>query len=43
MSNAVKFAKYIPPENESEKCLDQTRELIKEIQNNLNKKPESAI
>jgi hypothetical protein len=43
MSNAVKFAKYIPPENESEKCLDQTRKLIKEIHNNLNMKPESAI
>lgn len=43
MSNAVKFAKYIPPKNESEKCLEQTRDLIKEININLNKKSESAI
>ena len=28
MSNAVKFAKYIPPQNESEKCLKQTKEMI---------------
>ncbi len=43
MSNAVKFAKYIPPKNESEKSLEQTRDLIKEININLNKKSESAI
>ena len=29
MSNAVKFAKYIPSRDESEKCLQQTREMIK--------------
>ena len=28
MSSAVKFAKYIPPQNESEKCLEQTKEMI---------------
>lgn len=41
MSNAVKFAKYIPPDKESENCLLQTRDIISEINKNLNKKPES--
>jgi hypothetical protein len=41
MSSAVKFAKYIPPQNESEKCLEQTKEMITEINTNLNKKTES--
>jgi hypothetical protein len=43
MSNAVKFAKYIPPQNESESCFKQTREIITQINSNLNKKPESDI
>lgn len=43
MSNAVKFAKYIPPQNESENCFKQTRGIIMEINNNLNKKGESDI
>ncbi|MEO7121503.1 MAG: hypothetical protein ABIY62_10415 [Ginsengibacter sp.] len=43
MSNAVKFAKYIPPQNESENCFKQTREIISQINTNLNKKPESDI
>lgn len=43
MSNAVKFAKYIPPQNESEKCLQQTKEMITEINKTLNKKPERDI
>jgi hypothetical protein len=43
MSSAVKFAKYVPPQNESEKCLEQTREMITEINKNLNKKAESDI
>lgn len=43
MSNAVKFAKYIPPQSESENCFKQTREIITEINSNLNKKPESDI
>ncbi len=43
MSSAVKFAKYIPPQNESEKCLEQTKEMITTINNNLNKKAESGI
>lgn len=41
MSNAVKFAKYIPPETESEKCLEQTKEMITAINKNLNTKTES--
>ncbi len=43
MSSAVKFAKYIPPQNESEKCLEQTKEMISEINKNFNKKAESDI
>ena len=41
MSSAVKFAKYIPAQNESEKCLEQTKEMITEINKNLNKKTNS--
>jgi hypothetical protein len=41
MSNAVKFAKYIPPQYESEKCLEQTKAMITEINNKLNTKTES--
>ena len=43
MSSAVKFAKYIPPQNESEKCLAQIKEMITEINSNLDKKTESDI
>ncbi len=43
MSSAVKFAKYLPSEIESERCLEQTKEMITEINNNLNKKTESGI
>ncbi len=43
MGNAVKFAKYIPPQNESEKSLLQTKEVIKIINTHLNTKTESAI
>ena len=42
MSNAVKFAKYIPPQNDSENCLTQVREMIKEVNNHLNIKTENA-
>ena len=38
MGSAVKFAKYIPLQSDSEKCLQQTKEIITEI-NNLNKEP----
>ena len=43
MGNAVKFAKYIPPQNESERCLGQTKEMIMAINKNLNKKTDSDI
>lgn len=43
MSNAVKFAKYIPANYESEKCLQEIKEMITEINKNLNTKTESAI
>jgi hypothetical protein len=42
MGSAVKFAKYLPPQNDSEKCLDQTKDMITEINKNLNKKAESV-
>ncbi len=42
MSSAVKFAKYIPPKNDSEECLSQTKEMIKQINNQLNLKTENA-
>ena len=41
MSSAVKFAKYIPPQNESEKCFEQTREMIISINKSINSKTES--
>ena len=43
MSNAVKFAKYIPANYESEKCLQEVRYMITEINKILNTKTESAI
>ena len=43
MSNAVKFAKFIPEQNESEKCLQQNKEMITEINKMLNTKTESGI
>lgn len=43
MSSAVKFAKYIPLQNESEKCLEQTKEMVTEIDKNLNKKAAGDI
>jgi hypothetical protein len=41
MGNAVKFAKFIPLQQESETCLLQVRETITEINTNLNQKTES--
>ena len=38
MSNAVKFAKYIPDQAESEKCLQQTKEMINEINKKSDRK-----
>ena len=43
MGNAVKFAQYIPPAYENEKCLSQTKEMITAINQIINKKPESDI
>jgi hypothetical protein len=43
MSNAVKFAKYIPDQEESEKCLQQTKEMVNEINKNPIAKTESDI
>lgn len=43
MGNAVKFAKYIPGQHESEKCLQQTREMITEVNKIFNAKTESVI
>ncbi len=43
MSNAVKFAKYIPPQSESEKCLQQTKDMINEVNQTLNTKNASDI
>lgn len=43
MSNAVKFAKFIPANYESEKCLQEIKDTITEINNKLNTKTESAV
>ncbi len=43
MGNAVKFAQYIPPVYENEKCFSQTKEIITSINNIMNKKPESDL
>jgi hypothetical protein len=43
MGNAVKFAQYIPPVYENEKCFSQVKEIITGINNFTNKKPENDI
>ena len=43
MGNVVKFAQYIPPAYENEKCLTQTKEMITTINNLLNKTPGSDL
>jgi hypothetical protein len=43
MGNAVKFAQYIPPGYENEKCLSQVKEMIVSINNFTNKKTESDL
>jgi hypothetical protein len=43
MGNVVKFAKYIPPAFENEKCFSQTKEMIIAINNIVNKKPEDDL
>ena len=42
MSDAIKFAKYLPPQMESEKCLEQVKEMIISINKMLNTTSESA-
>ena len=43
MGNAVKFARYVPPEYENQKCFSETKEMITNINNIDNKKPENGI
>lgn len=43
MGNAVKFAQYIPPTYENEKCFSQTKEMITSINNIANIKPEDDL
>ncbi len=43
MSDAIKFAKYLPPQIESEKCLEQVKEMIISINKTLNINTESAV
>ncbi len=43
MGNAVKFARYVPPDYENQKCFSETREIITNINNIKNKKPEDGI
>ncbi len=40
MGNAVKFAKFVPLQQESERCMQQVRETIMEINKDLNQKTE---
>ncbi len=43
MGNAVKFARYIPPGFENEKCFSQVKEMITTINNFTNKTPENDL
>lgn len=43
MGNAIKFAQYIPPAYENEKCFTQIKEMITAIHNIVNKKPENDL
>lgn len=43
MGNAVKFAQYIPPAYENEKCFSKTKEMIIAINNIVNKTPEDDL
>ncbi|MEO6844639.1 MAG: hypothetical protein ABI184_05665 [Ginsengibacter sp.] len=43
MGNAVKFAQYVPPVYENEKCFSETKQMITSINNIVNKKPEDDI
>jgi hypothetical protein len=43
MGNAIKFAQFIPPAYENEKCFAQTKEMIAAINHIVNKKPGDDI
>jgi hypothetical protein len=43
MGNAAKFAKFIPPEYENQKCFSETKEMITNINNIETKKPENGV
>lgn len=43
MGNAVKFAQYVPPAYENEKCFSQTKEMITAIHNLMFKKPQNGL
>ena len=43
MGNAVKFAQYVPPAYENEKCFSETKQMITAINNIVNKKSEDDI
>lgn len=43
MANAVKFAKYLPPNYDNEKSMQETKEMIEAIHNLQNKKPGDGV
>ena len=43
MGNAVKFAKFIPPEYENQKCFSETKEMITNINKIETKKQENGV
>ncbi|MEP6583223.1 MAG: hypothetical protein ABJA90_03105 [Ginsengibacter sp.] len=43
MNSAVKFAKYVPHRSDSEGCFIQTKEMIKEINSQVNVKTENVV
>lgn len=43
MGNAVKFARFIPPDYENQKCFSETKEIITHINNIENKIPEDGV
>ena len=43
MSNAVKFAKYIPPASEDEKCFSEIKNMVTEIHKLSNQKLDSDL
>ncbi|MEO8823007.1 MAG: hypothetical protein ABI366_05480, partial [Ginsengibacter sp.] len=43
MGNAVKFAKFIPPDFENQKCFSETKEMITHIHKIETKEPKDGI